>query len=224
MFGDELTSKTDCIERFKQAGVEAVEYTFRATHREMAEVAGLKNPNYLLEAGCHEGNLSQAFAKRWKDLAVPFGLDKDAEALERFRRRFGARRAKLHDLETTAPWDFAEGIFDLVIISFVIEHISVKAFCRLILEAKRLAPGFLFGVHTFRGVIDQFPEVEPGRRKIPAPGLPPMLVGSEEFYKTAIIAGGFVSFEKVGTIFFPNKRQLGVFAGTEAAAIYLAKR
>ena len=86
----------------------------------------------LLDAGCHDGASTAAFATR-ADLAV--GVDLDVMALRRGRLADASPRVAAADV---AALPFRDGAFDCVVFSEVLEHVPAADEARSVAEIHRI--------------------------------------------------------------------------------------
>lgn len=111
--------RTDNAAKYERAGAVEGRLLGRFRRRLLAEVAEL-GPRGVLDAGCGEGHVTA-----WVAAALPgaevTGVEGRADALAAFARRNPGLRAVEGDLRALP---FADGAFDLVLCTEVLEHLA----------------------------------------------------------------------------------------------------
>jgi ubiquinone/menaquinone biosynthesis C-methylase UbiE len=110
--------------------------------RRLVEQAALRPGERALEIGCGTGSLALLIRRFNPEVAV-VGLDPDANALERARRK--AARAGLSiqfDQGFADALPYGDAAFDVVFSSLMFHHLELADKARMLLEVRRvLAPG-----------------------------------------------------------------------------------
>jgi ubiquinone/menaquinone biosynthesis C-methylase UbiE len=113
-----------------------------SAHRRLAEQAELESAARVLEIGCGTGNLA-LLVKRMRPQLEVVGLDPDAKALQRARRK--ARRVELSlELDTgfADALPYPDGSFDGVLSSLMFHHLEADLRVASLREVLRvLRPG-----------------------------------------------------------------------------------
>lgn len=118
----------------------------------LLEYVPLRRSHRLLDLGCGTGTFAVRIKRSYPHLHV-VGLDPDADALERARRK--ARRAGTSiqfDEGMASALPYPDGSFDCVVSSFAFHHLQGEEKPRMLREVCRvLAPGGRFGMVDFAG-------------------------------------------------------------------------
>jgi ubiquinone/menaquinone biosynthesis C-methylase UbiE len=124
-------------------------------HRRLLELADLRPGQRVLEIGCGTGNLL-LLAKRLRPDAEVVGLDPDAKALARARRK--ARRRGLAvrlDEGFADALPYPDASFDRVLSAFMFHHLEAADRARALAEvARTLRPGGSLHLLDFGGAGD----------------------------------------------------------------------
>jgi 2-polyprenyl-3-methyl-5-hydroxy-6-metoxy-1,4-benzoquinol methylase len=111
--------KTSNVEKYERAGGVEGRLLDGFRRRLLREVAAL-GPSTVLDAGCGEGIVAGWLAAELPGVAV-HGVDARPEGVEEFRRRNPGMPVSVGDLYAL---DFADGEFDLVLSTEVLEHLE----------------------------------------------------------------------------------------------------
>ncbi len=145
MGNDRLLPLYDMVQRL--AGVPGM-------HRALIDAADLHAGLRVLDIGCGTGNLVLAVRRRYPDVEV-VGLDPDAKALDRARRK--ADRAGLAlrlDQGYAEELPYSDGAFDRVLSSLMFHHLGRAAKAAMLTEVRRvLSPDGLLVLADFGGPV-----------------------------------------------------------------------
>lgn len=108
----------------------------RTDHRTLVRQAGLADGHRVLEIGCGTGNLS-VLAKRMHPATEVVGIDPDAEALARARKK-ATRRPVRFDLGYGQELPYLDESFDRVLSAFMLHHLDGEVRARTLREARRV--------------------------------------------------------------------------------------
>jgi ubiquinone/menaquinone biosynthesis C-methylase UbiE len=126
-----------------------------AAHRRLADAAGLRAGQRVLEIGCGTGNLALLVKRLHPDVHV-VGLDPDAKALARAQRK--ARRRGIHvqlDRAFAEELPYPDASFDRVLSAFMFHHLEPAGRRRALREVRRvLRPGGALHMLDFGGTFD----------------------------------------------------------------------
>src|SRR5918997_6635920 len=113
-----------------------------SVHRPLVDQAGIRPGHRVLEIGCGTGNLA-LLAKRLHPDAEVVGLDPDAKALARARRKAGRKALSvLLDLGFAQELPYPDASFDRVLSAFMFHHLGSEEKEGALREAQRvLKPG-----------------------------------------------------------------------------------
>jgi SAM-dependent methyltransferase len=134
----------------------------RRVHRRLLDAADLRPGHQVLEIGCGTGNLT-LLAKARQPAATVAGLDPDADALGRARRKARRRRIDVRlDLGVAEQLPVADAAVDRVLSSFMLHHVPTAQRAAALREAHRvLRPGGELHLVDFGGPDDGLPDVSP---------------------------------------------------------------
>jgi ubiquinone/menaquinone biosynthesis C-methylase UbiE len=124
----------------------------RSAHAALADAAGLRDGQRVLEIGCGTGNLALLVKRRHGGSDV-VGLDPDPQALARAERKARRRRLALRlDRGYAEQLPYDDGSFDRVLSAFMFHHLQSEGRQAALREAARvLRPGGSIHLLDFGG-------------------------------------------------------------------------
>lgn len=109
-----------------------------ALHRQLVDQAQLQPGQRVLEIGCGTGNLTM-LAKTLCPAADVVGLDPDAKALDRARRKAEQRRVSIHlDQGFADQLPYPDGSYDRVLSALMFHHLDLEVKQRTLQEVGRV--------------------------------------------------------------------------------------
>lgn len=120
--------------------------------RRLLEQAELQSSHHVLDVGCGTGTLA-VLIKRTHPQVHVVGLDPDAKALARARRKAGRVGAPVvFDQGFSDGLPYPDNVFDRVFSSFMFHHVAADQKLGMLREVRRvLAPGGRFEMLDFAG-------------------------------------------------------------------------
>jgi SAM-dependent methyltransferase len=124
----------------------------RTAHRRLADQAGLRPGDRVLEIGCGTGNLALLVKRRHPETTV-VGLDPDPRALARAGRKARRTRRSVHlERGFAGALPYPDASFDRVLSAFMLHHLEPADRQAALREARRvLAPSGSLHVVDFGG-------------------------------------------------------------------------
>ncbi|NND70378.1 MAG: class I SAM-dependent methyltransferase [Rhodothermales bacterium] len=136
-----------------------------AFHSHLTSLARTTNPARILDAGCGEGHLSQAFKSSMPHAAIE-GIDHSHEAIEYARKQFGDVAS--FDQGDIHALPFETNSFDLVVCSQVLEHLDNPE--QAITELKRVSRSYVLISVPLEPYFKFFNDISRALRISPDPG------------------------------------------------------